>query len=199
VSRATDFTGPARERPRCLGAAIFTALHLMAQLGEEEGHSPGAEPRPKQQDMSRGSRAATSGRLMVITTGPTTKVRIDPASNSFTQVVYQGYFFSKFPTALACLPSPPDLFGFCLSQRFHHLVYACLQPYPNPHRLGKLRVLPGPSSRGSALYKVIKKGKMQSQIMRAMLHAGCRYQVITATTCSGQFTSTVHLICTWEE
>ena len=74
--RAMDFKGPARERPRCLGAAISTALHLMAHLGDEEGHTPSSEPHPSQQDMSRASRAATSGRILAITTGPTTKVGV---------------------------------------------------------------------------------------------------------------------------
>ena len=69
--RSTKFDGPARERPRCLGAAIHTALHLIRKLGNvEEQMQDGL---PNQQDMDRRRRTAAVGRLLVITTGSTTK------------------------------------------------------------------------------------------------------------------------------
>ena len=77
--RPLKAAGPARERPRCLGAAIHTALHLLRELESDQDCTPDALP--GQQGMSRtGARAAASGRVLVITTGPTTRVWPCPAS-----------------------------------------------------------------------------------------------------------------------
>ena len=60
------------ESPRCLGAAIHTALHLIKELGLTTDGSPDAYP--ERQGMSRNGLASGSGRVLVVTTGATSRV-----------------------------------------------------------------------------------------------------------------------------
>ena len=76
--RPMKFEGPARERPRCLGAAIHTALHLVTKLGPD--FHQGVNGMPSQQDMSRKRQALIAGRVLVVTTGPTTKAESLPSA-----------------------------------------------------------------------------------------------------------------------
>lgn len=51
---------------------MHTALHLIQKLAGSSEAGPNALP--SQQDMRRGNMGSTAGRLLVITTGSTTKV-----------------------------------------------------------------------------------------------------------------------------
>jgi len=67
--RATSTTGPSREQPRCLGAALAVALHLLAAPGQHASapESFGSDALPVPQ-------ACRPSRVLLVTTGPATKV-----------------------------------------------------------------------------------------------------------------------------
>ncbi len=67
--RATSATGPSREQPRCLGAALAVALHLLAATGQHASvpDSFGSDDLPVPQ-------ACRPSRVLLVTTGPATKV-----------------------------------------------------------------------------------------------------------------------------
>ncbi len=67
--RATSTTGPSREQPRCLGAALAVALHLLAAPGQHA-----AAPESFGSDALPVPQACRPSRVLLVTTGPATKV-----------------------------------------------------------------------------------------------------------------------------
>ncbi len=67
--RATSTKGPSREQPRCLGAALAVALHLLAAPNQHASapESFGSDALPVPQ-------ACRPSRVLLVTTGPATKV-----------------------------------------------------------------------------------------------------------------------------
>ena len=67
--RATGTTGPSREQPRCLGGALAVALHLLAAPSQHASvpDSFGSDALPVPQ-------ACRPSRVLLVTTGPATKV-----------------------------------------------------------------------------------------------------------------------------
>ncbi len=76
--RATSITGPSREQPRCLGAALAVALHLLAAPNQcaSAPESFGSDALPVPQ-------ACRPSRVLLVTTGPATKVG-QPTTNWLT-------------------------------------------------------------------------------------------------------------------
>ncbi|KAL0028285.1 hypothetical protein WJX79_007330 [Trebouxia sp. C0005] len=66
--RATSTTGPSREQPRCLGAALAVALHLLAMSTQ-----PASAPEPFGSDALPVPQACRPSRVLLVTTGPATK------------------------------------------------------------------------------------------------------------------------------
>ena len=67
--RATSTTGPSREQPRCLGAALAVALHLLAAPGQHA-----SAPKTFGSDALPVPQACRPSRVLLVTTGPATKV-----------------------------------------------------------------------------------------------------------------------------
>ncbi|KAL0045444.1 hypothetical protein WJX82_006816 [Trebouxia sp. C0006] len=66
--RATSTTGPSREQPRCLGAALAVALHLLAAPGQHA-----SAPKTFGSDALPVPQACRPSRVLLVTTGPATK------------------------------------------------------------------------------------------------------------------------------
>ena len=93
--RATSTTGPSREQPRCLGAALAVALHLLAAPGQHASapESFGSDALP----VPQGCRPS---RVLLVTTGPATKVG-PPTTNQPTCTF--GVLQKMKQTAIHCL------------------------------------------------------------------------------------------------
>ena len=78
VCRPCTANASARERPRCLGAAIETALILASDAAGGPsgggGGGGGSTEGPRAQGMSRAAGPVASARVLVIAAGPTTQV-----------------------------------------------------------------------------------------------------------------------------
>ena len=79
--RATSTTGPSREQPRCLGAALAVALHLLAAPGQHASapESFGSDALPVPQ-------ACRPSRVLLVTTGPATKVGLTMAHHKLADL-----------------------------------------------------------------------------------------------------------------
>ncbi len=90
--RATSTTGPSREQPRCLGAALAVALHLLAAPIQHASASEslGSDALPVPQ-------ACRPSRVLLVTTGPATKVG-QPGTMLHTKLTPKGagFVFSSF-------------------------------------------------------------------------------------------------------
>lgn len=98
--------GRHRERPRCTGAAIEAALRIasFAQAARAEAAAAAADAPDLHLDMSRAA-ALTDARLLVITSGPTTKVRFltheDTFLRSHTGVPHPAFHPTESSSGLA--------------------------------------------------------------------------------------------------
>ena len=68
--RPLKAAGPSREQPRCLGAALAVALHLLQRS------NPAASPAVPDLDGLPTASSSRPGRLLLLTTGPATKVQL---------------------------------------------------------------------------------------------------------------------------